>query len=67
MYLFIYFFQGSGKSVIVKQFADMLGYHVEPIMLYQVRTVNNSFMFSIVLARPIVSMFGGVCNVSMLL
>ncbi|CAL1547451.1 unnamed protein product [Lymnaea stagnalis] len=33
--------QGCGKSVVVKQFADMLGYHVEPIMLYQDMTSRD--------------------------
>ena len=28
--------QGCGKSVIARQFAELLGYHLEPIMLYQV-------------------------------
>lgn len=28
--------QGCGKSVIAKEFAEMLGYSIEPIMLYQV-------------------------------
>lgn len=30
-------FQGCGKSVIAKEFAEMLGYSVEPVMLYQVK------------------------------
>ena len=30
-------FQGCGKSALVKRFAELLGYHIEPIMLYQVR------------------------------
>ncbi|KAL8625507.1 hypothetical protein ACOMHN_014596 [Nucella lapillus] len=33
--------RGSGKSVVVKQFADMLGYHLEPIMLYQDMTSRD--------------------------
>lgn len=33
--------RGSGKSVVVKQFADMLGYHMEPIMLYQDMTSRD--------------------------
>ncbi|XP_076454368.1 von Willebrand factor A domain-containing protein 8-like [Babylonia areolata] len=33
--------RGSGKSVVVKQFADMLGYHAEPIMLYQDMTSRD--------------------------
>ncbi|KAK7090090.1 von Willebrand factor A domain-containing protein 8-like [Littorina saxatilis] len=33
--------RGSGKSVVVRQFADMLGYHVEPIMLYQDMTSRD--------------------------
>ncbi len=33
-------FQGCGKSIIAKHFADLLGYHIEPIMLYQV-SVNS--------------------------
>lgn len=32
---FVYL-QGCGKSVIAKEFAEMLGYSTEPIMLYQV-------------------------------
>ena len=27
--------KGCGKSVVVQQLADLLGYEVEPIMLYQ--------------------------------
>ena len=34
------FFQGCGKSMMVKQFADLLGYHIEPVMLYQVCIVD---------------------------
>lgn len=30
------YLQGCGKSVIAKEFAEMLGYTTEPIMLYQV-------------------------------
>lgn len=30
------FFQGCGKSILAKQFANSLGYNVEPVMLYQV-------------------------------
>lgn len=30
-------FQGCGKSVIGREFAEMLGYSIEPVMLYQVR------------------------------
>ncbi|GFO07343.1 von Willebrand factor a domain-containing protein 8-like [Plakobranchus ocellatus] len=33
--------RGCGKSVVVKQFADMLGYHIEPIMLYQDMTSRD--------------------------
>jgi len=33
--------RGSGKSMLVKQFADILGYHVEPIMLYQDMTSRD--------------------------
>ncbi|XP_063429829.1 von Willebrand factor A domain-containing protein 8-like [Mytilus trossulus] len=33
--------RGSGKSAIVEQFAEMLGYHVEPIMLYQDMTSRD--------------------------
>ncbi|XP_067669611.1 von Willebrand factor A domain-containing protein 8-like [Haliotis asinina] len=33
--------RGCGKSVLVKQFADMLGYHTEPIMLYQDMTSRD--------------------------
>uniref|UniRef100_A0A8C9VSL0 von Willebrand factor A domain containing 8 n=1 Tax=Scleropages formosus TaxID=113540 RepID=A0A8C9VSL0_SCLFO len=29
--------KGCGKSVIAKEFANLLGYNIEPIMLYQVR------------------------------
>lgn len=32
----VLFFQGCGKSAVVKEFAELLGYHIEPIMLYQV-------------------------------
>ena len=27
--------KGCGKSIVVQQLADLLGYEVEPIMLYQ--------------------------------
>ena len=40
-----FLFQGCGKSIVVKQFADMLGYHVEPIMLYQVG-INKVFHYN---------------------
>lgn len=46
-----FFTQGCGKTVVVKQFADMLGYHIEPIMLYQVSCLSalemteNMFFF----------------------
>ncbi|XP_068123903.1 von Willebrand factor A domain-containing protein 8 [Hyperolius riggenbachi] len=33
--------KGCGKSVIAKEFADMLGYEVEPIMLYQDMTARD--------------------------
>ncbi|XP_041358414.1 von Willebrand factor A domain-containing protein 8-like [Gigantopelta aegis] len=33
--------RGCGKSIVLKQFADMLGYHLEPIMLYQDMTSRD--------------------------
>ncbi|XP_031417095.1 von Willebrand factor A domain-containing protein 8 isoform X2 [Clupea harengus] len=33
--------KGCGKSVIVREFADMLGYTIEPIMLYQDMTARD--------------------------
>ncbi|RVE58198.1 hypothetical protein OJAV_G00206850 [Oryzias javanicus] len=33
--------KGSGKSVIAKEFANMLGYSVEPVMLYQDMTARD--------------------------
>jgi MoxR-like ATPase len=33
--------RGCGKSILVRQFADLLGYHVEPIMLYQDMTARD--------------------------
>ncbi|KAH9488726.1 hypothetical protein Btru_059448 [Bulinus truncatus] len=33
--------RGCGKNVVVSQFAKMLGYHVEPIMLYQDMTSRD--------------------------
>jgi MoxR-like ATPase len=33
--------RGCGKTVLVKQFADLLGYHIEPIMLYQDMTARD--------------------------
>ncbi|MGH0118030.1 UNVERIFIED_CONTAM: hypothetical protein FKN15_047035 [Acipenser sinensis] len=33
--------KGSGKSVIAKEFSEMLGYNVEPIMLYQDMTARD--------------------------
>uniref|UniRef100_A0A8D0GPI5 von Willebrand factor A domain-containing protein 8 n=1 Tax=Sphenodon punctatus TaxID=8508 RepID=A0A8D0GPI5_SPHPU len=33
--------KGCGKTVIAKEFADMLGYNVEPIMLYQDMTARD--------------------------
>ncbi|XP_075055872.1 von Willebrand factor A domain-containing protein 8 isoform X1 [Mixophyes fleayi] len=33
--------KGCGKSVIAKEFADMLGYEVEPVMLYQDMTARD--------------------------
>ncbi|XP_053563944.1 von Willebrand factor A domain-containing protein 8 [Bombina bombina] len=33
--------KGCGKTVIAKEFADMLGYEVEPIMLYQDMTARD--------------------------
>uniref|UniRef100_A0A2C9MAM2 von Willebrand factor A domain-containing protein 8 n=1 Tax=Biomphalaria glabrata TaxID=6526 RepID=A0A2C9MAM2_BIOGL len=33
--------RGCGKNVVVNQFAKMLGYHVEPIMLYQDMTSRD--------------------------
>lgn len=34
--LFVVIFQGCGKSIFAKKFADTLGYNIETIMLYQV-------------------------------
>ena len=36
------FFKGCGKSVLVQQFANFLGYNIEPVVLYQVKTMNKS-------------------------
>ncbi|XP_003412650.2 von Willebrand factor A domain-containing protein 8 isoform X2 [Loxodonta africana] len=33
--------KGCGKTVIAKNFADTLGYHIEPIMLYQDMTARD--------------------------
>ncbi|XP_075708404.1 von Willebrand factor A domain-containing protein 8 isoform X2 [Rhinoderma darwinii] len=33
--------KGCGKSVIAKEFADMLGYEVEPVMMYQDMTARD--------------------------
>lgn len=33
--------RGSGKSAVVEQFAELLGYHIEPIMLYQDMTSRD--------------------------
>ncbi|KAM8976160.1 von Willebrand factor A domain-containing protein 8 [Pelodytes ibericus] len=33
--------KGCGKTVIAKEFADMLGYEIEPIMLYQDMTARD--------------------------
>uniref|UniRef100_A0A7M4DXF6 von Willebrand factor A domain-containing protein 8 n=1 Tax=Crocodylus porosus TaxID=8502 RepID=A0A7M4DXF6_CROPO len=33
--------KGSGKTVIAKEFADILGYNIEPIMLYQDMTARD--------------------------
>ncbi|KAL4635681.1 von Willebrand factor A domain-containing protein 8 isoform X1 [Arapaima gigas] len=33
--------KGCGKSVITKEFADLLGYNIEPIMLYQDMTARD--------------------------
>ncbi|XP_075447188.1 von Willebrand factor A domain-containing protein 8 isoform X2 [Ascaphus truei] len=33
--------KGCGKTVIVKEFAEMLGYEVEPVMLYQDMTARD--------------------------
>lgn len=33
--------KGCGKSVIVREFAEMLGYEIEPIMLYQDMTARD--------------------------
>lgn len=35
-------FKGCGKSVIAREFAEILGYSIEPVMLYQVNE-NMSF------------------------
>lgn len=37
-----FIFQGCGKSVIAKEFAEMLGYSIEPVMLYQVNNNNRN-------------------------
>ena len=34
--------KGCGKSVVVQQLADLLGYEVEPIMLYQANTYTTT-------------------------
>uniref|UniRef100_A0A8C8RXU2 von Willebrand factor A domain-containing protein 8 n=1 Tax=Pelusios castaneus TaxID=367368 RepID=A0A8C8RXU2_9SAUR len=33
--------KGCGKTVIAKEFADMLGYNIEPVMLYQDMTARD--------------------------
>ncbi|XP_064614845.1 von Willebrand factor A domain-containing protein 8-like [Liolophura sinensis] len=33
--------KGCGKSAVVKEFAELLGYHIEPIMLYQDMTARD--------------------------
>lgn len=38
------FFQGCGKSMIAREFADMLGYSIEPIMLYQVMSKHKKIV-----------------------
>lgn len=39
--------QGCGKSVVAREFAAMLGYSVEPVMLYQVHgNVSRLLHFS---------------------
>lgn len=44
-FLFIwFFFQGCGKSVVAREFAEMLGYSIEPVMLYQVNQ-NITYTF----------------------
>ena len=35
--------KGCGKSVVVQQLADLLGYEVEPIMLYQACSSATDF------------------------
>lgn len=40
----LYFFQGCGKSVVAREFAEMLGYGIEPVMLYQVNP-NITYAF----------------------
>uniref|UniRef100_A0A672TB47 VWFA domain-containing protein n=1 Tax=Sinocyclocheilus grahami TaxID=75366 RepID=A0A672TB47_SINGR len=36
--------KGCGKSVIAREFADMLGYSIEPIMLYQVMSKHKKII-----------------------
>lgn len=35
-----FFLKGCGKSVLVQQFANFLGYNIEPVVIYQVKTMS---------------------------
>lgn len=45
------FFQGCGKSVLVQQFAKLLGYRLEPVVLYQDMTSRDLLQQRITLAN----------------
>lgn len=36
VFVIVIIFQGCGKSVVAREFAELLGYSIEPVMLYQV-------------------------------
>lgn len=35
--------QGCGKSVLVQQFANFVGYNIEPVVLYQVNVTHYKY------------------------
>ena len=45
------FFKGCGKSVLVQQFAKLLGYRIEPVVLYQDMTSRDLLQQRITLAN----------------
>lgn len=50
--LFVSLSQGCGKSVVAREFAAMLGYSVEPVMLYQVLETSHSQWLLASVASP---------------